>query len=88
MLRRILHILRSSDGTLTLREVASRLDAPVSAIEPMVDLLVRVGLLGTAGHQAAAGCASSCGDSCDPAACPFTVTLPVPLEVRSLAHEG
>jgi len=88
MLQRILDMLVTSDGTLTLRDVARRLDAPVSAIEPMVDLLVRRGLLDGAGDPAPAGCAASCGGSCRPDACPFVVTLPASLEVRSVIRRS
>ena len=83
MLQQILDMLRASNHTLTLREVAQHLDAPVSAVEPMVAVLVRSGLLSHPGTALPADCGASCGGSCNPTACPFTVGLPTALELRS-----
>jgi hypothetical protein len=74
MLNRILEIVHETEELLTLRYVAHRLDAQVSAVEPMVNLLMRTGLLEC--PDVSPDCVASCGGRCDPAACPFTLGLP------------
>jgi hypothetical protein len=82
MLQRILDLFDEGDGTLTLRDLSRSLGVPLSALEPMVDRLVRAGLL--AATDSTVTCAGSCGHTCNPRGCPFTVGLPVPLHPTSV----
>lgn len=81
MLHRILTEIRNTDGTVTLGELARRMDTPVSALAPMIQTLEAAGLLG-AETGANVSCSTQCGGTCQPSACPLTVSLPTPLAVR------
>jgi len=84
MLQRILEVLRTSDTTLTVADLARTLDVPVSAVGPMVGLLVRTGMLKQSGTiMPAATCDMSCGSTCMPDQCPFVIGLPTTLELVS-----
>lgn len=81
MLERILTEIGTAEGTVTLGELARRMGTPVSALTPMIRTLEAAGLLG-ADSETGRSCPAQCRTSCDPAACPLTVSLPTPLEVR------
>ena len=81
MLLRILTHIRNTDGTVTLGELARRMNTPASALAPMIQTLEAAGLLGDQ-PGTALPCATGCGSSCDPSACPLTVSLPILLGER------
>ena len=81
MLDRILTEIGNAEGTVTLGELARRMGTPVSALTPMIRTLETAGLLG-AETATSRSCPTQCRTTCDPTACPLTVSLPTPLEVR------
>ena len=81
MLHRILTEIRNTDGTVTLGELARRMDTPASALSPMIQTLEAAGLLG-AETGSTMSCSTQCGGTCHPSACPLTVSLPIRLAVR------
>lgn len=86
MLSRILEEIRSAGSAVNLEELSRRLEVERSALEGMIDHLVRQGKLQDDAASAAADLASaampacarsSCGGSCSgPKHCPFAAKLP------------
>ncbi len=83
MLDRIRTALEQADRAITTTDLALSLGIERSALEPMLELLVRSGILKDSALQSdlacggmsdGAGCSS--GGSCDPIACPFIMKLP------------
>ncbi|MEA3309824.1 MAG: FeoC-like transcriptional regulator [Chloroflexota bacterium] len=79
MLQRILNEFESASGGMSVNELGRRLDVERSALEGMIDYLVRKGRLQDDKAAAAAMMCSSggCGTSCPGAhKCPFVVETP------------
>ncbi len=81
MLKRILHEFESAPGGISTSELSRRVSVERSALEGMIDHLVRQGKLRVDEEQPVAVaqiCESrSCGRSCPgPEHCPFAVKLP------------
>jgi hypothetical protein len=76
VLERLLDEIRNSDGPVSFADLSSRLEVERSALEPMLELLVRRGLL-TEWMQKGCEVAcsmGSCGSSCSGFdGCPFVV---------------
>lgn len=91
MLRRLLAELAAGDGPVDAAELARRLDVDRSAVEGMLDELVRLGRLeplvdgAPVCHDAEA---HGCGSSCDPATCPFPTRLPLAYRIRPPERTG
>lgn len=88
MLSRILDEIRSAGSAVNLDELSHRVGVERSALEGMIDLLVRQGKLQDDDAFSAAvmpDCAgSSCGGSCPgPKRCPFATKLPRTFSVVS-----
>ncbi|NNC91570.1 MAG: helix-turn-helix domain-containing protein [Acidimicrobiia bacterium] len=81
MLQHILKEIRDAGRTVTLAELAVRMDTPVSALEPMIETLETAGLL-EADPESSLSCPAQCRRRCVPSACPLTASLPTPLAVR------
>jgi hypothetical protein len=81
MLRQVLRELESARSAVNLNELSRKLGIERSALEAMVDYLVRKGELrddDKAAEEAMAKCGSaSCGSSCPgPQGCPFVMKMP------------
>ncbi len=87
MLDRLLSSIREANGPISFDELSSRLRVERSALEPMLDLLVRKGLLAEwSDPETAVACGGgACGTSCSGMqGCPFVVSgMPRTLEIRS-----
>ena len=87
MLERLLAGVRESNGPISFDDLSKRLQIERSALEPMLELLVRKGLLTdwTDGDAAVACGSGSCGTSCSGVqGCPFMAGgMPRTLEIRS-----
>jgi hypothetical protein len=87
MLERLLSSVREANGPVSFDDLSSRLHVERSALEPMLDLLVRKGLLTewTDGDSDVACGNGACGISCvGIQGCPFVVGgMPRTLEIRS-----
>ena len=87
MLDRLLASIREANGPISFDELSSRLQMERSALEPMLDLLVRKGLLADWNNsEAEVACgAGACGTSCSGMqGCPFVAGgMPRTLEIRS-----
>jgi hypothetical protein len=87
MLERLLASVRETNGPISFDDLSKRLQVERSALEPMLELLVRKGLLTEwADGEAAVACGSgSCGTSCSGVqGCPFMAGgMPRTLEIRS-----
>ena len=87
MLERLLAGIAETNGPISFDDLSRRLQVERSALEPMLDLLVRTGLLiewtGGAAEVACGG--GACGTSCGGVeGCPFVVGgMPRTLEIRS-----
>ena len=86
-MERLLASIQETLGPISFGELSSRLHVERSALEPMLDLLVRRGLLSewiTADTEVACG-GGACGTSCPGVqGCPFVVGgLPRTFEVHS-----
>ena len=87
MLRTVLDEIRQAQGPMTLAELSRRTHVAVTALEPMIDLLARKGLLEEPTPSNAAPCHSGgCGTSCSPAACPFVVSMPRVVKLNLDSH--
>ncbi|MGZ8754570.1 MAG: FeoC-like transcriptional regulator [Acidimicrobiia bacterium] len=88
MLERLLSRIRETKGPISFDDLSKRLQVERSALEPMVDLLVRKGLLSewTSGDAEVAYCGGACGTSCGVVdSCPFMVGgMPRTLEIRTI----
>lgn len=77
MLKRILHEFESASGSMSVNELSRRMGIERSALEGMIDYLVRQGKLQDDNASAAACADSGCGGSCaGPEHCPFAADLP------------
>ena len=80
MLRQVIQEIQATGGAISLRELCRRLDVEESALEGMLDHLVRMGLLGMDGGDTAETCAGShlaCGAGFEGCLhCPFHVQQP------------
>ncbi len=87
MLERLLANIQEASGPISFDELSSRLQVERSALEPMLDLLVRRGLLSEwINADTEVTCdGGACGTSCPGVqGCPFVVGgLPRALEVHS-----
>ncbi len=87
MLERLLSSIRETNGPISFDDLSKRLQVERSALEPMLDLLVRKGLLTewTDAETDVACGSGACGTSCAGVqGCPFVVGgLPRTLEIRS-----
>ena len=87
MLDRLLSTIRQTNGPISFDDLSKRLQVERSALEPMLELLVRKGLLTewTSGEADVACGAGSCGTSCTGVqGCPFIAGgMPRTLEIRS-----
>jgi hypothetical protein len=87
VLERLLAGIRETNGPISFDDLSKRLQVERSALEPMLDLLVRKGLLAewTSG-DAQVGCGGgACGTSCAGVqGCPFVIGgMPRTLEMWS-----
>jgi hypothetical protein len=77
VLQRVLGIIAATDGAITMAELSERSGVDRSALAPMLDLLVRKGMLSDSTRDELGTCAGgSCRTSCSPAGCPFMIGLP------------
>lgn len=87
MLERLLTSIKETSGPISFDELSKRLQVERSALEPMVDLLVRRGLLTewTAAATDLACSSGACGTSCSGMqGCPFVAGgMPRTLEIRT-----
>lgn len=88
MLERLLARIRETNGPISFDDLSKRLQVERSALQPMLDLLVRKGLLAEwtgAGTNLACG-GGACGTSCTGIqGCPFMVGgMPRTLEIRTI----
>lgn len=87
MLERLLSTIRKANGPISFDDLSSLLQVERSALEPMVDLLVRKGLLAEwSDAQPDVACGGgACGTSCSGVqGCPFVVGgMPRTLQVRT-----
>ncbi|MDH3260912.1 MAG: FeoC-like transcriptional regulator [Acidimicrobiia bacterium] len=87
MLERLLSSLREASGPISVDDLSNRLQVERSALQPMLDLLVRKGLLteGTDVDTDVACCGGACATSCTGIqGCPFVAGgMPRTLEIRS-----
>lgn len=88
MLERLLARIRETNGPISFDDLSKRLQVERSALQPMLDLLVRKGLLAEwteAGTNLACG-GGACGTSCTGIqGCPFVVGgMPRTLEIRTI----
>jgi len=86
-LERLLSSIRETSGPISFDDLSKRLQVERSALEPMLDLLVRKGLLtewADGDNEVACG-SGSCGTSCSGVqGCPFIAGgMPRTLEIRS-----
>jgi hypothetical protein len=86
MLERLLATVRETNGPVSFDDLSKRLRVERSALEPMLDLLVRKGLLTEwtdGGAEVACG-SGSCGTSCSGMqGCPFVAGgMPRTLQIR------
>ncbi len=86
MLERLLASIRANNGPVSFDDLSKRLQVERSALEPMLELLVRKGLLTewTDGAAAVACRSGSCGTSCSGMpGCPFVAGgMPRTLQIR------
>lgn len=87
MLQRLLSCIEEADGPISFDDLSRRLRVERSALEPMLDLLIRKGLLTQWGQgETEVACAGgACETSCSGVqGCPFIVGgMPRALEIRS-----
>ncbi len=85
MLTQVLREIQTTQGTLRLDELATRLDMQPSALKGMIDFWVSKGRLKLEdGQTGDVACGSSCGASCAAAsACPFVAKMPVMYSLNS-----
>lgn len=87
MLQRLLSNIREANGPISFDDLSKGLQVERSALQPMLDLLLRKGLLTewTDGDSDVACGAGACGTSCSGVqGCPFVVGgMPRTLEIRS-----
>jgi hypothetical protein len=84
MLKRILREFESAPGGISINELSRRMEVERSALEGMIDYLVRQGKLEDDNASAATCADSGCGGSCPgPEHCPFAAELPRTFSVVS-----
>lgn len=85
-MERLLASIRATKGPVSFDDLSKRLQVERSALEPMLELLVRKGLLTewTDGEAAVACGSGSCGTSCSGMqGCPFVAGgMPRTLQIR------
>jgi hypothetical protein len=78
MISQVLHAIKSAKGTVNINELSNKLGIERSALEGMIQHLVRNGLL-VADHGLSGGCSlsGSCGSNCTgPSNCVFIAKMP------------
>ena len=77
MLDRILDaIAGAGGGALSLGQLSAAVGVEIEALAPMLDLLVRRGLLSDSALSRSMACGGGCGVACDPGSCAFVVAVP------------
>jgi hypothetical protein len=76
MLQRILQILRESEGVISVRALAQQLGAEPSAVEGMLQQLVRMGKLTDGSGQAQGESCSTCRGCSGTDECPLLFFVP------------
>ena len=84
MLDRILDaIAGAGGGALSLGQLSAAVGVEIEALSPMLDLLVRRGLLSDSALSRSMACGGGCGVACDPGSCAFVVAAPRTLTIGS-----